>query len=103
MSVASFAVAVAVLAGGTYALRWGGVSAGARVSLTDETALLVERAVAVLLVAVVLTGTLDEGVETSDHTRAVGVIAGVIAALARAPLVVVVLVAVLATALLRAW
>ncbi|MGH1562973.1 AzlD domain-containing protein [Mumia sp. DW29H23] len=101
MSTGSFAVAVAVLALGTYALRFGGLVAGARMPFGEEAERAVDRAVAVLLVAVALTTTLYDGTEAADAARPVGVAAGALAAIARAPLVLVVLIAALTAALVR--
>ncbi|MFD1827801.1 MULTISPECIES: AzlD domain-containing protein [Mumia] len=103
MSAGSFALAVAVLGLGTYALRFGGMAAGTRAPMTDEMEQVVDRAVAVLLVAVAVTSTFYDGAAPADLARPVGVAAGVVAAVARASLVVVVLVAALTTALVRAW
>ncbi|WP_262852661.1 AzlD domain-containing protein [Mumia quercus] len=102
MSAAGFVVGLTVLALGTYALRFGGVAAGGRMPMTDDVRGLVDRAVAVLLVAVALTGALFDGSSPADAARPAGVAAGVAAAVLRAPLVVVVVVAAVTTAALRA-
>lgn len=92
--------ACAILAVGTYAVRLAGVaSKGTEISAELDQGL--EQAVAVLLAAVAATSTLFDGQSLADWTRIVGVLAGTAAAIVRLPLILVVLIASLTTALLR--
>ncbi|KHL10604.1 branched-subunit amino acid transport protein AzlD [Mumia flava] len=94
-------VGIGVLAVGTYAVRLIGVVMRDRIALTGEREAVLERCVAVLLLAVAVATTAYDGAEPADGPRVVGVAAGVAAALVRAPLVVVVLVAALVAGGLR--
>lgn len=97
-----FAGALAVLAGGTYGLRGAGPLLRARLDVSPRVEAVMERATIVLLLAVALTGTLFVGSDLDGPARPIGVALGVLAALFRAPLVVVIVVAAASTAALRA-
>ncbi|GAA4670981.1 AzlD domain-containing protein [Gordonia humi] len=96
-----FAGAVALLAGGTYAIRLAGVTLRTRTTVSPLVEALLERSTMVLLIAVGLTGTLFEGTDLAGPARPVGVAIGVVAAWFKAPLVVVIVAAAASTALLR--
>lgn len=96
-----FTGAVAVLAGGTYLIRLAGSALRSRVEFTPRVEALFDRATVVLLVAVGLTGALFIGADLAGPARPIGVAVGVVAAWFRAPLVLVIGAAALATALLR--
>lgn len=102
MSGWGVAIGVAVLAGGTYLLRVAGPMLRTRVEMSQATSALLDRAAVVLLVGVALTGAMFDGAELVGWARPAGVAAGVIAALCKAPLVLVVIVAAGITAGLRA-
>ncbi|QHC67647.1 AzlD domain-containing protein [Rathayibacter sp. VKM Ac-2759] len=102
MSTAAVTLGIVVLAVGSFALRAGGAALGDRIDLGEATGRLLDRGTVVLLVAVALVSALADGTEPAHASRAAGVAAGAIAALLRAPLVVVVLSAAVVTALLRA-
>ncbi|MFW0795632.1 AzlD domain-containing protein [Gordonia sp. CPCC 205515] len=95
-------VGVAVLAGGTYLLRVAGPMLRTRVEVSPRTAAVLDRAAIVLLVGVALTGALFDGPDLIGWARPAGVAAGVLAALCKAPLVLVVVIAAGVAAGLRA-
>lgn len=115
-------LAAAILALGTYLIRLAGVSssrisapvpgeAGESGESRPPEALagragpvrhLADEAVAVLLAGVIVVTTLYDGVDLAGGARVLGVLVGAVAALLRMPLVVVVLVAAVCTAVLRA-
>lgn len=98
-----FAGAVALLAVGTYAIRFAGLKLRTRVQVSPQVEELIERATIVLLIAVALTGALFTGDELAGPARPIGVAVGVAAAWFKAPLVVVIVGAAATTALLRAF
>ncbi len=102
MSGWQFVGAVALLAGGTYAIRLSGLLLRARAQVSPAVEAVLERATIVLLVAVALTGMLFTGDELTGPARPIGVCIGVAAAWFKAPLVVVIVGAAATTALLRA-
>ncbi|GAB88678.1 AzlD domain-containing protein [Gordonia rhizosphera] len=93
---------VALLAGGTYVIRLAGPALRRRVEVSEQTAALLDRAAIVLLVGVALTGALFVGQDFAGWARPAGVAIGVGAALCRAPLVVVIVLAAAVAAGLRA-
>lgn len=95
-------VGIVVLALGSFGLRAGGAVLGDRVDLGEATGRLLDRGTVVLLVAVALVSALADGADPAPASRALGVAAGAGAALARAPIVAVVIAAALTTALARA-
>ncbi|MFT4136334.1 AzlD domain-containing protein [Microbacterium sp.] len=92
--------ACGLLAVGTYAIRLAG-TASKGIELPAKVDRGLEQSVAVLLAAVAATSTLFDGQDLADWTRTAGVLAGVTAAILRLPLILIVLIAGLATALLR--
>ena len=98
---ASLIAGIALLAGGTYAIRLAGPLLRSRITVSTGTSALLDQAAMVLLVAVAVTGTIFAATEFAGWARVLGVLAGAVAAWRRAPLVVVVLVAAAVTAALR--
>jgi len=98
----SLAVGITVLALGTYAMRAAGPVLRNRISVSDAVEKLLDRATVVLLVAVALTGSFFVDHDFAGWARPAGVTVGVIAALLRAPLAVVVILAAATAAGLRA-
>ena len=98
----SLAVGITVLALGTYAMRAAGPVLRNRISVSDAVEKLLDRATVVLLVAVALTGAFFIDLDFAGWARPAGVTVGVIAALLRAPLAVVVILAAATAAGLRA-
>lgn len=94
-------VAILALAAGTYGLRLSGVLLRQRVTFSPWTQQMVDRAVVLLLVAVVATSTLLDGAAFGGWSRTIGVAVGGAVALAKGPLFLVVLVAAGSTAGLR--
>ncbi|MFC9981481.1 AzlD domain-containing protein [Gordonia sp. NPDC127522] len=98
----SLAIGIAVLAVGTYAMRAAGPVLRNRISVSDAVEKLMDRATVVLLVAVALTGAFFVDHDFAGWARPAAVTVGVIAALLRAPLAVVVILAAATAAGLRA-
>ncbi|GAB16578.1 hypothetical protein GOEFS_006_00310 [Gordonia effusa NBRC 100432] len=97
-----FAGAIALLAGGTYLIRVAGPQLRARLDVTPRVEAVLERATIVLLIAVALTSTLFIGSDVAGPARPIGVAVGILAAVLRAPLIVVIVAAAGTTAALRA-
>lgn len=98
----SVILGVAVLAAGTYLLRIAGPALRSRTAVSARTAATLDRAAIVLLAAVAITGAVYLGHDFAGWARPVGVGVGVLAAICRAPILVVVLLAIITTAALRA-
>ena len=98
----SLLLGVAVLAGGTYVLRIVGPMMRARVQVSGSTEAIMDRAAVVLLVVVALTGAVYAGQEFAGWARPAGVAVGVVAALCKAPLALVIILAAATAAGLRA-
>ncbi|MBF7734764.1 AzlD domain-containing protein [Rhodococcus sp. WS1] len=101
MNTASVWIGIVVFACGSYALRASGVLLRARVKLSSFAEKTLDRAVVVLLLAVVATSTIFIGHDVAGPARMLGVVAGGICAWLKAPLVLVVIAAAGTTALLR--
>ncbi|SMH29848.1 Branched-chain amino acid transport protein (AzlD) [Rathayibacter oskolensis] len=101
-STTAVTLGIVVLAIGSFALRAGGAVLRDRIDLGETTGRLLDRGTVVLLVAVALVSALADGTEPAPASRALGVAAGALAAVAGAPLVAVVLTAAATTALVRA-
>lgn len=102
MSGWSLLVGVAVLAVGTYLLRLAGPVLRTRLTVSRATEQMMDRAAVTLVVAVALTGAVFVGHDLAGWARPAGVAAGVLAAVCRAPLAVVIMVAAAVAAGLRA-
>ncbi len=100
MTPAGLPIGVALLAAATLALRLAGTLLRSRVEPTPAVLALVDRAVAVLFVALVATSLLEGG-HLAGIARPVGVAVAGVLAWRRAPFVVVVLAAAATTAALR--
>jgi branched-subunit amino acid transport protein len=94
--------AVLALAGGTYALRLAGLVLRGRLRLPPAVERLVDLGATALLVALVATAALLDGMAFAGWARPIGVAVGALAAWRRAPFVVVVLFAAGTAAGLRA-
>jgi hypothetical protein len=94
-------LAIAALAGLTYACRLAGPLLRGRVTLPAAADRMFANATSVLLIALVLTATWYAGHDFAGWARPAGVLAAGVLALRRAPFPVVVLTAAAVTALLR--
>ena len=92
---------MAVLAAGTYAIRFSGQVLRARISFPPRTEKLLEAATVILLAALVATTALTEGHALAGLARPAGVLTGGILAWRKAPFLVVILSAAAVTAMLR--
>ncbi len=101
MNMTGIWAGIIVFAGGSYALRSGGVLLRARVVLSAGVEKAIDRAVVILLLAVVSTSTVFAGPEFAGYSRLIGVAVGGVCAWFRAPVVVVVLVAAATASILR--
>jgi uncharacterized membrane protein len=97
----SLIVAIAALAGGTYAFRLAGPWLRARIEFSPRAVALLETAAVVVLAALVAITGLTAGHGFAGVARPAGVLAGGVLAARGAPFVVVVLAAAVCTALLR--
>lgn len=94
-------ISVAVLALGTFGIRFAGVTLRSRISLSPRVLQGLTVASVILLMALVATATIFEGQEFSGASRVMGVAVGGLLAWRRAPFVLVVLAAAGVTAALR--
>lgn len=108
MSPLVFLISLAGLAGGTYLLRLTGVRLGGmtRTAGPDETGpsparTWLDRSAVVLIAAVALTTAVFDGQELADPARLIGVGAGVLALICRAPMLIGVILAMAVTGGLR--
>ncbi|MGB9035314.1 hypothetical protein BLJ79_13780 [Arthrobacter sp. UCD-GKA] len=101
MNVEVFLWCMLALAGGTYAMRLGGVLLRSRFQLSPDAENWIDRCVIALLMGVVVTSLGIAGEEFGGFARVAGIGAAGIAVVMRAPLVVVLLAAVLVTGGLR--
>lgn len=92
---------IGVLAAGTYLMRLAGYKLGARVELPERARLLLADAAIVLLLAVAAVATLFEGQQFAGYARPFGVLVALLLAWRKAPLIVVIISAGLATAAVR--
>lgn len=103
----SLGIGIAVLAVGTYLIRLAGPVLRNRIAVSKRavskrTEELMDRGAVVLLVAVAVTGALFVGQDFAGWARPAGVAVGVGAALLRAPIAVVIVLAAATAAGLRA-
>ena len=96
-----FIVGMAILSAGTYLMRLGGAKLGSRLALSERSQALLSDAATVLLFSVALATTFYEGEHFSGMARVLGVGFAVFLAWRKAPLIVVIFAAAIATALLR--
>ncbi|WP_343552995.1 AzlD domain-containing protein [Pantoea sp.] len=92
---------IALLAVGTYAIRFAGYRLGSRMQMSEKARAMLSDAATVLLLAVAVTTALFEGTDFAGVARIVGVLFAVFLAWRRAPLIVVIIGAAVMTALLR--
>lgn len=90
---------IAILALGTWLMRFAGAKLGNRMALSENARTLLSDAATTLLFAVALANTFYEGVHFAGIARVAGV--AVLLAWRKAPLIVVIFAAALVTALLR--
>ena len=92
---------IALLAAGTYAIRYAGVKLGNRLPVSERTQNVLSDVATGLLLAVAATTTLFEGQHFAGMARLLGVSFAIFLAWRRAPLIVIILGAACMTALLR--
>jgi uncharacterized membrane protein len=92
---------IALLAVGTYAIRYAGYRLGSRLPMSDRARTMLSDAATVLLLAVAVTTALFEGIHFAGVARIAGVLFAVFLAWRRTPLIIVIIGAALMTALLR--
>ncbi|WP_243079283.1 AzlD domain-containing protein [Pantoea sp. MQR6] len=92
---------IALLAVGTYLIRFAGVKLGNRLAITERTQSLLADAATVLLLAVAATSTLFEGQHFAGMARVLGVLFAIFLAWRKAPLITIIISAAVMTALLR--
>lgn len=100
-SAGALVAATVALAVGTYALRVAGPLLRSRIEMGERPRELLNSAAVVLLTALVAMAALVEGGGPAGIARPAGVLVGGLLAWRRAPLVAVVVIAALVTALLR--
>lgn len=92
---------IALLAAGTWLMRFTGYRLGSRVALSARARTLLSDAAIVLLLAVAATATLYEGQHFAGMARVIGVLAALFLAWRKAPLIVVIISAMVVTAVVR--
>jgi uncharacterized membrane protein len=92
---------IALLAAGTYAIRFAGYRLGSRMHMSERVRNMLSDAATVLLLAVAVTTALFEGTDFAGVARLTGVLFAVFLAWRRAPLILVIIGAAVMTALLR--
>ncbi|EGT4509777.1 AzlD domain-containing protein [Cronobacter sakazakii] len=92
---------IAVLSVGTYLMRFGGAKLGNKLALSERAQALLSDAATTLLFAVALAATFYEGESFAGMARVLGVAFAIFLAWRKAPLIVVIVVAAVVTALLR--
>ncbi|ORM72717.1 branched-chain amino acid transport [Pantoea wallisii] len=92
---------IALLAVGTYAIRFAGYRLGSRMPMSERARNMLSDAATVLLLAVAVTTALFEGTHFAGVARVAGVLFAVFLAWRRAPLIFVIIGAAIMTALLR--
>ncbi|EGT4356735.1 AzlD domain-containing protein [Cronobacter sakazakii] len=92
---------IGVLSVGTYLMRFGGAKLGNKLALSEHAQALLSDAATTLLFAVALAATFYEGESFAGMARVLGVGFALFLAWRKAPLIVVIVAAVVVTALLR--
>lgn len=92
---------IALLASGTWLMRFIGYKLGSRMALSERTRMLLSDAAIVLLLAVAATATLFTGQQFAGFARLAGVLVALFLAWRKAPLIVVIISAGLVTAVTR--
>ncbi|MBV7403255.1 AzlD domain-containing protein [Enterobacter sp. ENT03] len=101
MSSTMIAVGIAVLALGTYLIRFAGYRLGTRLALSERTQTLLSDAAILLLLAVAAISTLYEAQEFAGVARVAGVLFALFLCWRKAPLVLTIIGAAVMTAGLR--
>ncbi len=94
-------VGIALLAVGTYVMRFAGYRLGSRMQMSESVRNMLSDAATVLLLAVAVTTALFEGSHFAGVARIAGVLFAVFLAWRRTPLILVIVGAAVMTALLR--
>lgn len=92
---------IALLAVGTYVMRFAGYRLGSRIQMSERVRNMLSDAATVLLLAVAVTTALFEGSHFAGVARIAGVLFAVFLAWRRTPLIFVIIGAAVMTALLR--
>lgn len=92
---------IALLAVGTYVMRFAGYRLGSRMQMSESVRNMLSDAATVLLLAVAVTTALFEGSHFAGVARIAGVLFAVFLAWRRTPLILVIIGAAVMTALLR--
>ncbi|QGU86967.1 AzlD domain-containing protein [Erwinia sorbitola] len=92
---------IALLAGGTWLMRFAGATLGNRMPLSENTRKLLSDAATTLLFAVALGNMFYEGTHFAGMARVTGVAVAMLLAWRKVPLIVVIIAAAAVTALLR--
>ncbi|ARJ43957.1 branched-chain amino acid transport [Pantoea alhagi] len=92
---------IALLAAGTWLMRFAGYKLGSRLALSERTRMLLSDAAIVLLLAVAATATLFNGQAFAGYARLAGVLVALFLAWRKVPLILVIISAGLVTALMR--
>ncbi len=92
---------IALLAVGTYLMRFAGYRLGSRMQMSESVRNMLSDAATVLLLAVAVTTALFEGSHFAGVARIAGVLFAVFLAWRRTPLILVIIGAAVMTALLR--
>lgn len=101
MSTTMMLGGVALLATGTWLMRFTGYKLGNRIALSERTRTLLSDAAVVLLLAVAATATLFEGQQFAGFARLTGVLVALLLAWRKAPLILVIISAGVVTAAVR--
>ncbi|HBR4538585.1 AzlD domain-containing protein [Klebsiella pneumoniae] len=96
-----FIAGIAILSLGTYLMRLGGAKLGNRLAFSERSQALLSDAATVLLFSVALATTFYEGAHFAGMARVLGVAFAVFLAWRKVPLIGVIIVAAVVTALLR--
>ena len=92
---------IAILAAGTWLMRFAGYKLGNRIPFSERTRTLLSDAAVVLLLAVAAIATFFEGQHFAGAARLIGVLAALFLAWRKAPLILVIISAGLVTAAVR--
>lgn len=101
MTTTSLLLGIITLSLATYAFRIGGVLLGSKTTLSPESADTLNLGSVMLLLSVAVTSALYQGTELDGIARPLGVLAAVVCAIFRLPIIVTVLAAAVVTAALR--
>ncbi|WP_416414273.1 AzlD domain-containing protein [Pantoea sp. App145] len=94
-------VGIAILGGGTYAMRLGGVKLGNRLALSEKSSALLSDAATTLLVSVALATTFYSSGHFAGFSRILGVFVGVILAWRKKSMILVIIASAVVTSFMR--